>query len=71
MSAPLFSRRADPDELRSQIARLRKEIDGARATRDGAIKAIADRRQKLNRLEAQLAMTSSAPALSIPALCPA
>lgn len=71
MNAPLFSRPSDPDKLRREIATLEAEINSARAKRDNVIRSISDRRLKLNRLKAQLAMCDSAPALSHASLCPA
>jgi septal ring factor EnvC (AmiA/AmiB activator) len=71
MNAPFLSRPADPDKLRREIATLESEINLARARRDNVIRAISDRRLKLNRLKAQLALCDSAPALSTAQLCPA
>lgn len=71
MSTPLFARPADPEDIRRQISGLEAEINSARNKRDNVIRAIADRRQKLNRLKAQLALCESGSALSCAHLCPA
>ena len=71
MNAPLLSRPTDPEKLRREIAALEAEINSARARRDNVIRSISDRRLKLNRLKAQLALCDSAPALSHAELCPA
>ena len=71
MNAPLLARPADPAALRRQIDALEAEINAARGKRDNVIKAIAERRQKLNRLKAQLAFCEPGVTLSRPELCPA
>lgn len=72
MHSPLLSRPTDPEKLRREIVALESEINSARARRDNVIRSISDRRQKLNRLKAQLALCAdSAPALSHAELCPA
>jgi hypothetical protein len=72
MLSPLNARPESPDKIRAQVMTLRNEINSIRNRRDGAIRALSDRRQKLARLEAQLALCGgSARALHQPQLCPA
>lgn len=72
MLSPLNPRLEDTDKIRAQVVSLRNEINSIRNRRDGAIRALSDRRQKLARLEAQLALCGdSARALPQPQLCPA
>lgn len=62
MSPIFYSKTTAVASLRLRIADLRKEIELAREKRTGIEKAIAHRMNTIARLEAQLALASSAPA---------
>lgn len=69
MSAPLLSRPDSAEKIRREIEALRSEINEACDKRDRLNDSIKARVNKLNRLQAQLAMATPGPALSLAAAC--